>query len=134
MSQNIEKKITKHAFGAEANIDSALAQGIIDAYDILFLDEGKIGWIDKNGNKIILEDKKQVITVDELPEVGETDIVYIYGSKFYFWNGEKFESSVADGGINESVVDSKVEAALQEANAYTDEQIANAVGIEVIEF
>lgn len=32
----------KHAFGSEANIDSALANGTLDAYDILFLNEKKL--------------------------------------------------------------------------------------------
>ena len=31
---------SKHAFGSEANVDSALENGIIDAYDILYLSEG----------------------------------------------------------------------------------------------
>ena len=124
---------SRHAFGAEANIDSALDQGLIDAYDILFLNEGKIGWIDKDGNKVILEDKDQVITVEALPEVGEPNIVYIYDSKFHFWNGTEFVTT-NENGVNETVVNEKVAAAVQEANAYTDEQIAKAVITEVVEF
>lgn len=50
-------KMAKHAFGSEAKVDAALAAGTIDAYDILFLDEGKVGWIDKEGHKVIAEDK-----------------------------------------------------------------------------
>lgn len=50
-------KMAKHAFGSEAKVDAALAAGTIDAYDILFLDEGKVGWIDKDGHKVIAEDK-----------------------------------------------------------------------------
>lgn len=45
----------RHAFGSEANISEALAAGKIDAYDILFLDEKKVGWIDKNGEVVIAE-------------------------------------------------------------------------------
>ena len=127
---------SKHAFGSEANIDSALQQGLIDAYDVLFLNEGKIGWIDKDGNKVILEDKKQVITVDELPETGDASVVYICGTKFYFWDGEKFLAPSTDGGVDESVVDAKVdaakEAAIVTANTYTDQQIAEAIA--VVEF
>ena len=119
---------SRHAFGSEANIDSALDQGLIDAYDILFLKEGKVGWIDKDGNKVILEDKKQVMTVETLPEVGESETVYIYDSKFYFWNGTEFVTSTATG-MDESAVDTKVNTAIETANAYTDEQIANAVAI-----
>ena len=45
---------SKHAFGSEANVDNAIEQGLIDAYDVLFLNEGKIGWVDRDGNKVIL--------------------------------------------------------------------------------
>lgn len=45
----------KHAFGSEQNISKALAEGKIDAYDILFLDEKKVGWINKNGEVVIAE-------------------------------------------------------------------------------
>lgn len=118
---------SRHAFGSEANIDYAIEQGLIDEYDILFLKEGKIGWIDKDGNKVILENKKQVVSVDDLPETGDVDTVYIYDSKFYFWNGKEFVSSA--GSVNEEVVDEKIETAISEANTYTDEQIANAISI-----
>lgn len=85
MAENLK---SRHAFGAEANIDSALDQGLIDAYDILFLNEGKIGWIDKDGNKVILEDKKQIVRVEELPiENGDEDVVYIYNNESYIWDG-----------------------------------------------
>lgn len=46
---NVDK--AKHAFGSLEAVESALAAGKIDAYDILFLDgdtEPKVGWIDKN--------------------------------------------------------------------------------------
>jgi len=69
---------SRHAFGSLDCIDSALEQGLIDAYDILFLKEGKIGWIDAEGKKVILEDKTGVVSVDALPETGDTEMVYIY--------------------------------------------------------
>ena len=122
---------SKHAFGAEANIETALQNGLIDAFDILFLNEGKIGWIDKDGNKVIAEGKKQVITVESLPETGDAEIVYICGAKFYFWNGTEFVSP-DNQGVDESTVDAKIDAAKTEANTYTDEQIAAA--ITVVEF
>lgn len=127
---------SKHAFGSEANVDSALAQGLIDAYDILFLAEGKIGWIDKNGQKVILENKQQVRVVTELPDPGDTEVIYIYNSKMYTWDGEKYSSPAIEGGVDETIVDEKIGAAIQEvadaANAYTDSQINSA--LEVVEF
>ena len=120
---------SKHAFGSEANVDYAIEQGLVDAYDVLFLNEGKIGWIDKDGNKVILEDKKQVILVDELPESGNEETIYIHNTRLYFWNGEGFESIMAEAEIDEAVIDEKVESAVAEANAYTDEKLAEAFAI-----
>lgn len=115
---------SRTAFGSEANIDSALSSGKIDAYDILFLDEKKIGWIDKNGQKVILENDKQVKVVSAIPETGVEDVLYIVvdgtnsesiSVSGYIWNGEKFVqtfSSNSNGTVNEETVDSKIEAAL----------------------
>lgn len=125
-------KKSKHAFGSEANVDTALSSGLIDAFDVLFLDEGKIGWVDKNGNKVILEDKKQVMTVTGLPSTGTSDIIYIYNSKMYIWDGTQFVSPHIDGTVSENTVDQKVSAATDESKAYTDSQIEAATGI--IEF
>lgn len=87
---------SKHAFGSEINVDAALEQGLIDAYDVLFLSEGKVGWIDANGKKVILEDKKSVVTVESLPTCGQVDTVYICNNKLYFWNGCSFSSLMSD--------------------------------------
>ena len=127
---------SKHAFGSEANVDGALQQGIIDAYDILFLAEGKIGWIDKNGQKVILEDRQQVKVVSELPRPGDIEVIYIYNSKMYIWDGAEYTSPTVEGGVDETTVDEKIGVAVQEvadaANAYTDTQIDAA--LEVVEF
>lgn len=124
---------SKHAFGAEANIDKALQDGLIDAYDILFLNEGKIGWIDKDGNKVIVDNTKQILFVNSLPETGEENIMYVCNNKFYFWNGTEFTSPSTDGAVTENTVDEKIDTVRTEitesANAYTDEQIAEAIAI-----
>lgn len=125
---------SRHAFGSEANIDSALDQGLIDAYDILFLKEGKIGWIDADGNKVILEDKKQVVSVDVLPEIGEVDTVYICNAKFYFWNGSEFVPSIDEIGVTAEEVDSKISSAVtkvkNEANTYTNKMIETVEAVK----
>ena len=63
---------SKHAFGALERIDSAMASGAINAYDILFVKDanGKpyIGWIDKNGKKTVI-DYVTVNTITELEEL-----------------------------------------------------------------
>lgn len=58
----------KHAFGALENVDSAIASGKIDAYDILFVKdaEGKpyVGWIDKDGNKVIVDSAQDLTELE----------------------------------------------------------------------
>lgn len=84
----------KHAFGSSANIQSALAAGKIDEFDILFLDgdtdEPKVGWVDKNGEVVIVRSEDEVIVVDALPETGVVGSIYVFGEDAYIWNGEKF--------------------------------------------
>lgn len=122
---------SKHAFGSEVNVDQALLDGKIDAYDILFLNEGKIGWINKDGEKVILEDKKQILPVSSLPDVGDPEVIYIYESKFYFWDGEKYASPECDG-VDESTVDAKVASAVSSANAYTDGKVEAAINEHMV--
>lgn len=44
---------SKHAFGAKENVEVAKANGKIDEFDIVFMDNGEIGWVDKNKNTVI---------------------------------------------------------------------------------
>lgn len=47
---------SRHAFGSKANVINAIEQGLIDAFDVLFLDgeneTPSIGWVDKDGNPV----------------------------------------------------------------------------------
>ena len=45
--------LSKHAFGSKENIEAAKASGAVDEYDVLFLDNKEVGWIDKDGNTVI---------------------------------------------------------------------------------
>lgn len=82
---------SRHAFGNSQSIPNALESEAINAYDILFLDgdtEPKIGWVDSNGVVRLVEDKVQIVRVDELPsENGDENVVYIYNNEGYVWNG-----------------------------------------------
>lgn len=86
----------KHAFGMLENIDAALSAGTIDAYDILFVKDtnGKpyVGWIDKEGNKVVVQEEDEVVVVDgeSLPVSGEFGKIYVHGSDAYVWNGNEF--------------------------------------------
>ncbi len=125
---------SKHAFGARANIQSALASGAIDAYDILFLNEGLVGWVDRDGNVIIPE---SVIFVDggSLPETGKQGVVYIYNNELYIWDGSKFVIKNG-GGVSESAIDEKISKAKEEITQSTKESVDEAVSaaISVVEF
>lgn len=59
----------KHAFGTVEKIDEALSAGTINSYDILFVKnaEGKpfVGWIDKDGNKVLVDDSAELAKLDE---------------------------------------------------------------------
>jgi len=122
---------SRHAFGSQADIATAIEKGVVDAYDVLFLKEGKIGWLDGNGELIMLQEQpKEILFVEELPEQGEEKIAYVFGGKFYFWNGKEFVPSATDCGVTEVLVDEKIATAKEEAtnsavntaNAYTDKQ------------
>ena len=52
-------EISKHAFGIKANIETAKAEGTIDAYDVLFLDTKEIGWIAKDGSTVMATPRTQ---------------------------------------------------------------------------
>lgn len=56
----------RHAFGSSDRVAESIANGVIDSYDILFLDgdtdNPKIGWVDKNGKPVILKDEKADLT------------------------------------------------------------------------
>lgn len=119
---------SRHAFGSEVNIQAALEQGLIDAYDILFLKEGKIGWIDADGKPFILEDKSGVVSVDVLPETGKTNMVYICNSKLYFWDGGKFVAPIDEIGISSEEVDDKIDAAMDTAEKVKYEVTSKPVG------
>lgn len=45
--------LSKHAFGNKENIETAKTNGSIDEFDVLFLSNGEIGWVDKEKNTVI---------------------------------------------------------------------------------
>lgn len=63
--------ISKHAFGSKENIETAKTNGVIDEHDVLFLDNGEIGWVDKNKNTVINTPRTQsAITVNGVTGLG----------------------------------------------------------------
>ena len=137
----------KHAFGTLEKIDQALSDGIIDAYDILFVKDanGKpyVGWVDKEGQKVICQEEEKVVVVEgeSLPEIGVEGKIYIFGEDGYFWNGTEFvnlckpvdvtglETQVAE---LETEMGKKVDATTVETMIET--AVSEAAITEVIEF
>ena len=135
----------RHAFGTSENVENALHNGLIDAYDILFLDgdtDPKVGWIDKNGAFRLAKSKDQVVRVDELPTVdGDENVVYIYANEAYVWNGTQcvslskaadltaLETQVAD---IETQMNNKVDATT--VQGMIDTAVEEAASVEVVEF
>lgn len=59
----------KHAFGNLSDVQKALSDGKIDAYDILFLDgdtEPKIGWIDRDGVFRLVQNEADFSELEEI--------------------------------------------------------------------
>lgn len=135
MSDTNELLRSKHAFGMEENIDSALEQGLIDEFDILFLKDAdgtpKIGWIDKDRNKVIVEvGEDDVVPVESLPESGEEGKIYIFGEDGYFWNGEKFVNLCKPTDVAELIKDIDT---LETSVDTLESEVANKVDSEEVE-
>lgn len=128
----------KHAFGNSENLTTALESGAIDAYDILFLDgetEPKIGWVDKNGVIRLVQDKVQIVRVNELPTAdGDENVVYIYNNEGYIWDGTQCVSlsKTADLSALEAEIATKISA--DEVDAKIETAISEAVSVEIVEF
>lgn len=135
----------RHAFGTLEGIDNALANNIIDAYDILFVKDAKgkpyVGWIDKNGEKVVIQEDDEVVMVEgeSLPESGIVGKIYVHGSDAYIWKDNAFVNLCKPTDVSElqtqvteleEEVETKVDAeTVQTMIAKYSESV-----IEVIEF
>lgn len=123
----------RHAFGMLENVDTAIANSVIDAYDILFVKDadGKpfVGWVDKDGNKVIVDNvaTTNIVEGDSLPEVGETGQIYIFNEEAYVYNGTEYVSisKSADLSALEDEIATKVdETKVQEMiEAYAESEV-----------
>lgn len=65
---------SKHAYGSRENIETVKKEGKIDAYDVLFLDNGEIGWINADGEtKISTTRTQEPIMVNGVTGLGVGD-------------------------------------------------------------
>lgn len=108
----------KHAFGSEKDISKALSEGKIDAFDILFLDEKKIGWVTKNNEVVIAE-----------PDLSEVEAAI--ASKADAETVKAMEEELANK-VSAEEVDAKVEASVTEkVEAAVKEEVKAEVEVAV---
>lgn len=138
----------RHAFGSTAKISEALADGKIDEYDILFLnDDGKasVGWIQADGTAIVAEGKERIVPVTDFPATGEKGVLYIKGDFGYIWDGTEFKKVFGNEAATEQSVTVVVEQKLDnvvttKVDNTIDEKLAPAVSqaledeLSIIEF
>ena len=113
----------KHAFGSEAKISEALAAGKIDAYDILFLDEKKVGWINKSGEVVIAEPDLSGVEAEIASKANASDVAVLETELATKASADEVETLEAE-------VATKVDAATVKAMI---EENSVAV-VEVVEF
>lgn len=127
---------SRHAFGNTENLDAAISAGKIDAYDILFLDgdtdKPKIGWIDRNGNAVILEDEKADLSkveedVDKL-ESSFTDLESEVAKKA---DAKEVETELATKANTEDV-NLKIEQSVNDVKSYTDGKVEAALNEHLV--
>lgn len=117
-------KLSKAAFGSKANIETAKAAGTIDQFDILYLENGEFGWLDKSGNTVLHTPRIQEdIEVSCVENADEAD-----GGKIAA--GKTMEEAVKL--IAQSILPKVKEETLQSAKDYTDQNSSGVV--EVVEF
>lgn len=119
----------KHAYGSRKNLDSAIASGAVDAYDLLFLNgEGEtpaIGWVDKNGNPIIISPTDDLAKLETQIEeelaskVGTEEIANLETQIATKADSTEVEEKIGQAmsdsvSAAKSYVDGKVEAAINE--------------------
>lgn len=110
----------KHAHGSRKSLESAIANKIVDNFDVLFLsgeDENPaMGWLDKNGNPIILS------PADEVAKL-ETQVEEQLATKADAEEVKSLEAELANK-VSADEVDAKVETAVTE-------KVGSAVKAEV---
>lgn len=115
---------SKNAFGSKSNIETAKENGLVDEYDILYLDNGEIAWIDKSKNTVINTPRTQedivVSCVDSFDETGGNKIA----------SGKTLEEAVKI--VAQSVLPKIKEETLQSAKDYADTVAGGSV--DVVEF
>lgn len=108
----------KHAFGSEKDISKALSEGKIDAFDILFLDEKKIGWVTKNNEVVIAEPDLSEVEAELATKADAKEV-------------EEKLSAKANATEVEAAIEQAVQDSVAAATAYADEKVEAVVKAEI---
>jgi len=112
----------KHAFGSEAKIPEALVAGKIDAYDILFLDEKKVGWVTKDGEVVIAEPDLSGVEAELAKKASAEEVATLEAEM-----ANKVEAKEVEAKIGQAVTDT-----VASAKAYTDGKIEAAINEHMV--
>lgn len=117
----------KHAFGKLENLDAAISEKLVDSYDILFMkdknDKAVIGWIDAQGNPVIVTDEKADLTELEA-DVAELETVVSTKANAEEVNAE---ISALASEVATKVGSKEVANAVVEAKAYVETEVGEAL-------
>ena len=117
----------RHAFGSSESVETALASGVIDTCDILFLDgdtEPKIGWIDKNGVFRLVKNEADLSAVEaELATKAGIEEVEVLGAQI---------AAKADSAEVDAKMDEVAQSTVNTAKAYTDGKIEAAINEHIV--
>lgn len=126
MADTNELLRSRHAFGNSEGIQAALDANKIDPFDILFLDgdtdQPKIGWIDKNGNVVLVKDEKADLSELEAEVATKADAEDVEAKL-----SEKADTEEVNAKIDQMATDT-----VATANAYTDEKVEAALAEHLV--
>lgn len=130
----------RHAFGKSSSIEAAKQTGKINEFDILFLDgdtDPKIGWLDAQGNTVIVPNKTDLsgveaelatkATTEEVDEklTAKADVESVTALETQI--ATKADATEVDEKINTAVTDS-----IASAKAYTDGKVEAAISEHMV--
>lgn len=112
----------KHAHGSRKNLENAIAQGIVNEFDVLFLsgedESNAIGWVSKDGEAIIIDPVAEVSKLEASIETELANKVSVeeVDTKIDTVVTEKVETVVTEKVTKEveTVVNEKVETVITE--------------------
>lgn len=103
-------------------IQPAIEAGTLSYPAYVFVrDEHKLGFVDKDNELILIlgDNKKQVLNVEELPDVasGDKEVLYVYNGVVYVFDGEKYIPSYKDHTSELEALTARIETLEEKVSA-----------------